>query len=276
MDQLLKNILHVLPNDIVGEILSRVGQQSSVHLSVARLVCKDFFEQSEHYLVYRRLSLDRWPILAWGIPEMVYLFYRCVLNKNPNAIFRLGLISYFDRVNTDLGLRYLEEASINGLNQAVYVYGLIMFSSHDLEEKDTGLKILNARFPPLPDLVVSVRMDVYGLLQQLCQDGPRYLKQASNCQLVEAVYVYGLVMFASHDVNEKEIGLKILNQTFPPIPDYVVAVRTKVYDLIHQILRMNRHPFADMETMCPISGHNGYLPRRNGFELKKPECMSCF
>ncbi|XP_071686862.1 putative F-box protein At1g67623 [Rutidosis leptorrhynchoides] len=167
MDPLSKNILDVLRNDILGEILSRVGQQSSLHLSVARLVCKDFLKQSEHYLVYRRLSLDRWPILAWGIPEMVYLLHRCVINKNPNAIFRLGLISYFNGVNTYLGLRYLEEASNYGLNQAVYVYGLIMFSSHDLEEKDKGLKILNARFPPLPNLVVFVRMDVYGLLQQL-------------------------------------------------------------------------------------------------------------
>ncbi|XP_071719278.1 putative F-box protein At1g67623 [Rutidosis leptorrhynchoides] len=173
MDQLSKNILDVLPNDIVGEILSRVGQQSSVHLSAARLVCKDSLKQSEHYLVYRRLSLDRWPILAW-----------------------------------DLGLRYLEEASNNGLNQAVYVYGLIMFSSHELEEKDKGLKILNARFPPLSDLVVSVRMDVYGLL--------------------------------------------------------------------HQLWRRNLHPFADLATTCPISGHVHYFPYVHGFELTIPECMSCF
>ncbi|XP_071703908.1 putative F-box protein At1g67623 [Rutidosis leptorrhynchoides] len=139
---------------------------------------------------------------------MIYLYHSCLVNKNPNAIFRRGLLFYFD-------------------------------------EKYT-------------------------------QDGLHYLKQASNCQLVEAVYVYGLVMFASHDVNEKEIGLKILNQTFPPIPDDVVAVRTKVYDLIHQTWRMNSHPFADVETRCPISSHNGYLPKRNGFELKKLECMSCF
>ncbi|XP_071688594.1 putative F-box protein At1g67623 [Rutidosis leptorrhynchoides] len=181
MDQVSKNILDALPKDILGEILSRVGQESSVHFSVARLVCKDFRKQSEHYLVYRRLSLDRWPIIAWG---------------------------YFDGVNTDLGLRYLEEASNYGLNQAVYVYGLIMFPSDDLEEKDKSLKIINARFPPLPNLVVSVSMDVYGLLQQLW--------------------------------------------------------------------RRNLHPFADLATTCPISGHIGYFPYVHGFELTIPDCMSCF
>ncbi|XP_071686861.1 uncharacterized protein [Rutidosis leptorrhynchoides] len=204
----INNIVDLLPDDLLGEILSRVGQNSSTQLGVARLVCKAFYKQSQHPLVYQRLSFDRLPVGYWGIPQMIYLYHHCLVNKNPNAIFCRGLLIYLDGKYT--------------------------------------------------------------------QDDLRYLKQASNCQLVEAVYVYGLVMFASHDVNEKEIGLKILNQTFPPIPDYVVAVRTKVYDLIHQTWRMNHHPFADVETRCPISSHNGYLPRRIGFELKKPGCMSCF
>ncbi|XP_071704431.1 uncharacterized protein [Rutidosis leptorrhynchoides] len=204
----INNIFNLLPDDLLGEILSRVGQNSLTQLGVARLVCKAFYKQAQHPLVYQRLSFDRLPVGSWGIPQMIYLYHRCLVNKNPNAIFCRGLLFYFDGKYT--------------------------------------------------------------------QDGLLYLKQASNCQFVEAVYVYGLVMFTSHDVNEKEIGLKILNQTFSPIPDYVVAMRTKVYDLIHQTWRMNRHPFADVEMRCPISGHNGYLPRRNGFELKKPECMSCF
>ncbi|XP_071715001.1 putative F-box protein At1g67623 [Rutidosis leptorrhynchoides] len=181
MDQLSKNVVDALHEDILSEILSIVGQESSAHLSVARLACKAFRKQSEHFLVFRRLSLDRWPILAWG---------------------------YFDGVYTDLGLRYLEEASNCQLKEAVYVYGLNMFSSQYLEKKDKGFKILNARFPKLPDLVVSVRMNVYGLLQQLW--------------------------------------------------------------------RRNLHPFADLETMCPISGHRGYFPRVHGFELTIPVCISCF
>ncbi|XP_071688207.1 F-box protein At2g35280-like [Rutidosis leptorrhynchoides] len=204
----INNIVDLLPDDLLGEILSRVGQNSSTQLGVARLVCKAFYKQAHHPLVYQRLSFDRLPVGSWGIPQMIYLYHRCLVNKNPNAIFRRGLLFYFDG--------------------------------------------------------------------KYSQDGLRYLKQASNCQLVEAVYVYGLVMFVSHDVNEKEIGLKIHNHTFPPIPDYVVAVRTKVYDLIHQTWRMNRHPFADVKMRCPISGHNGYLPRRNGCELRNQNACRAF
>ncbi|XP_071688593.1 uncharacterized protein [Rutidosis leptorrhynchoides] len=185
----INNIVDLLPDDLLGEILSRVGQNSSTQLGVARLVCKAFFKQAQHPLVYQRLSFDRLSVGFW-------------------VSFKWGLLFYFDGKYT--------------------------------------------------------------------QDRLRYLKQTSNSQLVEVVYVYGLVMIASHDVNEKDIGLKILNQTFPPIPDYVVDVRTKVYDLIHQTWRRNRHPFADVETRCPISGHKGYFPRISGFELKTLECMSCF
>ncbi|XP_071704648.1 putative F-box protein At1g67623 [Rutidosis leptorrhynchoides] len=181
MDQVSRNIVDALPKDILGEILSRVGQESSAQLSVARLVCKAFRKQSKHYLVFRRLSLDMWPILAWG---------------------------YFDGVYADLGLRYLEEAPNCKLKEELYVYGLIMFSSHDLEEKDIGLKILNATFPQLSDLVIFVRMNVYGLSRKLW-------------------------------------------------------IR-------------NLHPFSDLATMCPISGHKGYFPHVHGFELTIPDCMSCF
>ncbi|XP_071715000.1 putative F-box protein At1g67623 [Rutidosis leptorrhynchoides] len=165
----INNIVDHLPHDLLGEILSRVGQYSLTQLGVARLVCKAFFKQAEHPFIYQRLSFDRLPEGSWGIPQMIYLYHRCLVNKNPNVIFCRGLLFYFDGKYT--------------------------------------------------------------------QDGLRYLKEASNCKLVEVVYVYGLVMFVSHDVNEKDVDLKILNQTFPPIPDYVVVVRTKVYDLIHQTWR---------------------------------------
>ncbi|XP_071712872.1 F-box protein At2g35280-like [Rutidosis leptorrhynchoides] len=109
--------------------------------------------------------------------------------------------------------------------------------------------------------------------------GLRLLEKASNMQLKEACYVYGLVMFAFNQIEEKDIGLQILNQTFPPVPDLVVEVRFKVFDLLRRcwVLFIN-HPFDDVATCCTIKGHNGYFPLDLGWEiiLTKPECMSCF
>ncbi|XP_071726401.1 uncharacterized protein [Rutidosis leptorrhynchoides] len=106
--------------------------------------------------------------------------------------------------------------------------------------------------------------------------GLECLKRASNSQLTEAVYVYGLIMFASCKIEEKHVGLQILNETFPPEPEMVVAVRTRVFDLLRCLWLFNRLPFADVAMSYPISDHCGYFPHIHGFELTIPECMSCF
>ncbi|XP_071718508.1 uncharacterized protein [Rutidosis leptorrhynchoides] len=109
--------------------------------------------------------------------------------------------------------------------------------------------------------------------------GLHSLEKAANMQLKEACYVYGLVLFASHQIEKKNLGLQILNRTFPLVTDLVVEVRTKVFDLLRRcwVLR-NPHPFDDITTSCTIKGHNGYFPLDIGWEtiLIKPECMSCF
>ncbi|XP_071740602.1 putative F-box protein At1g67623 [Rutidosis leptorrhynchoides] len=202
------NILETLPQDMLVKILSRVGQNSSNQLFILKLVCKSFLKLFEDPLVFKRLSLDRWRLSPWGNPKLIYLFNLCTVFGNPNAIFRLGLIGYFDPKYTELGLEFL--------------------------------------------------------------------KRASNSQLKEAVYVYGLIMFASHQIEAKQNGLQLLNETFPPVPELVVAVRIKVFDLLRQLWLFNRHPFDDVATTCPISDNDGYFPQFHGFEIVIPECMSCF
>ncbi|XP_071700105.1 uncharacterized protein [Rutidosis leptorrhynchoides] len=149
------NILEDLPQDMLVEILSRVGLNSSAQLFMVKSVCKAFEKHFEDALVYKR--------------------------------------AYFDSIYPDIGLRLLEKAS--------------------------------------------------------------------NMQLKEAFYVYGLVMFASHQIEEKDIGLQIINQTFPPVPNLVVEVRTMIFDLLRRLwVLFNPHPFDDVATCCTIKGHNGYFP----------------
>ncbi|XP_071685817.1 F-box protein At2g35280-like [Rutidosis leptorrhynchoides] len=204
------NILETLPQDMLVKILSRVGQESSKQLFILKLVCKSFLNLSDDPFVCKRISLDRWVSylaenLRWIILSDVVIFF-----GNPNVIFRRSLINYFDKSYTELGLCLLEEAT--------------------------------------------------------------------NSQIIEAVYVYGLIMFASHQREAKHVGLQVLNKTFPPVPDLVVAMRTKVFHLLQELWLHNRRPFDDLATRCPISGHKGYFQhiRGSGFEMRIPECMSCF
>ncbi|XP_071734226.1 putative F-box protein At1g67623 [Rutidosis leptorrhynchoides] len=64
--------------------------------------------------------------------------------------------------------------------------------------------------------------------------GLHYLEKASNMQLKEACYVYGLDMFASHQTKKKNIGLQLLSRTFPLVTDLVVEVRAKVFELLRR------------------------------------------
>ncbi|XP_071687870.1 putative F-box protein At1g67623 [Rutidosis leptorrhynchoides] len=186
------NILETLSQDMLVEIFSRVGQDSSEQLLILKLVCKSFLMLPGDPLVCKRMSLDRWDLRPWRNPKMDYIIRRCLLFGNCNAIFRRGLINYFDKSYTELGLRLLEKAV--------------------------------------------------------------------NSQIIEAVYVYGLIMFSSHQIEAKHVGLQVLNITFPPVPDLVVAVRTKVFHLLHDLWLFNRRPFDDVATRCPISSHKGYFP----------------
>ncbi|XP_071739713.1 putative F-box protein At1g67623 [Rutidosis leptorrhynchoides] len=187
-----ENILETLPQDMLVEILSQVGQESSKQLFILKLVCTSFLNLSDDPLICKRISLDRRDLVPWRKAKMDHIIERCYFFGNPNAIFRMGLINYFDKSYTKLGLRLLEEAA--------------------------------------------------------------------NSQIIEAVYVYGLIMFGSHQIEAKHVGLQVLTKTFPPVPDLVVAVRTKVFHLLHELWLHNRRPFDELATRCPISSHKGYFP----------------
>ncbi|XP_071734243.1 putative F-box protein At1g67623 [Rutidosis leptorrhynchoides] len=106
-----QNILEDLPPEMIVEILSRVGQDSSAQLFIAKSVYKAFERHSEHALVYKRLSFDRWSISPWGDPKLAHIFFMAMYSGNPNAIFRYGLRAYFDSMYPDIGLHSLEKTA---------------------------------------------------------------------------------------------------------------------------------------------------------------------
>ncbi|XP_071695519.1 putative F-box protein At1g67623 [Rutidosis leptorrhynchoides] len=105
------NILETLPQDMLVKFLSRVGQDSSKQLFILKLVRKSFLNLSDDPLVCKRISLDRWDLVPWRKPKMDHIIRRCYFYGNPNVIFQRGLINYFDKSNTELGLRLIEEAA---------------------------------------------------------------------------------------------------------------------------------------------------------------------
>ncbi|XP_071689252.1 putative F-box protein At1g67623 [Rutidosis leptorrhynchoides] len=186
------NILEHLPQEMIIEILSRVGSSSCVQLFSAKTACKSFLMFFKDPLVVKRISLDNYSAVPWG-NTMVSFYNRCLVSGNPQAIFQLGLHLYFDAKDIQLGLQKIKE--------------------------DTNHKIL------------------------------------------DSVYVYGLIMFASNQNEAKNIGLEMLNQIFSARSlDLVVAVRRKVFAMLRDLWKTNRHQFTDLATHCPLTRHKPYLP----------------
>ncbi|XP_071688464.1 putative F-box protein At1g67623 [Rutidosis leptorrhynchoides] len=133
------NMLEDLPSKMIVEILSKVGQDSSAQLFIAKSVCKAFERHSEHALVYKRLSFDRWCISPWGDPKLAHILFMAMYSGNPNAIFRYGLRAYFDSIYPNIGLHSLEKPANMQLKEACYVYGLVLFASHQTQKKNLEL-----------------------------------------------------------------------------------------------------------------------------------------
>ncbi|XP_071695029.1 uncharacterized protein [Rutidosis leptorrhynchoides] len=97
-------------------------------------------------------------------------------------------------------------------------------------------------------------------------------------KVLEAVYVYSLLMFAKHQVQFRDVGLEILIQAFPPLPDLVIAVKNRVFAMLARLWLFNRQPFENVRRRCPNLAHQGYFSDAHGWDqqLQPPECMSYY
>ncbi|KAL0287503.1 UNVERIFIED_CONTAM: hypothetical protein Scaly_2761500 [Sesamum calycinum] len=59
------NMIENIPRELLIEIFSRIAQTSFTDIHNVKLSCKDFHEAAEDTYVYRHMSLDNFPLVAW-------------------------------------------------------------------------------------------------------------------------------------------------------------------------------------------------------------------
>ncbi|KAL3497817.1 hypothetical protein ACH5RR_040549 [Cinchona calisaya] len=133
-----------LPMELVTEVLARVAASSSIDLFRAKQSCKMIFEASKDNYVYRRASLEEYPIVSWRENSGVSMFLNeCRLNKNPEALYRKGVVDYFGGKDLELAFECLKEAAKSGHDEASYALGIIfLFNGGALKQK--GITLLNS------------------------------------------------------------------------------------------------------------------------------------
>ncbi|XP_027115600.1 putative F-box protein At1g67623 [Coffea arabica] len=126
-----------LPPELVTEVLARVASSSATDLFTAKLSCKVFSQIAEESYVYKRVSLDKFPVVAWHHRRQIAAFFnKCKCSKNPEALYRQGVVDFFGGEELNSAIECLKEAMESGHEGASYAMAIILiFFGGDMKQK---------------------------------------------------------------------------------------------------------------------------------------------
>ncbi|KAK9181592.1 hypothetical protein WN944_024730 [Citrus x changshan-huyou] len=123
-----------LPDELLSEILARVGACSLDDLLNAGLSCKLFNEIAFDKYVLRQASIEKIPAMPW---HKNYSFLeKCRDSGNPEALYKQGVVEFFSYSNLEAGVAYLDIAAKSGHLGASYILGVIFLCKDDGEESN--------------------------------------------------------------------------------------------------------------------------------------------
>ncbi|XP_057452040.1 putative F-box protein At1g67623 [Lotus japonicus] len=154
-----------LPRDLIVKVVATVASQSFIDIHAVKMCCKDFLDATEDSYVWRRVSLDMFPLIQWLPNDKVLSFLkRCKECGNLESLYREGLQNYFNypNGNVDGGLGDLKVTAQKGHKEAKYVCGMISLCSQDNELRKQGFE--HMRFLMKSKCVIGSRNKVKQLL----------------------------------------------------------------------------------------------------------------
>ncbi|XP_027164823.1 putative F-box protein At1g67623 [Coffea eugenioides] len=173
-----------LPTEVLSEVLARVASCSSTDLFRAKLCCKLFYEVSEADNIYHRVSMDKFEIVPWSKNDQVSRFLKkCRESKNPEALYRKGVVDYFTDKHEDSALECLEEAAISGHADAAYALEIIYIFLGGDELKRKGMRLLSGlkKSRILYAKQFHPRHNLRALLRMIWVKNPLFLKPTPIC-----------------------------------------------------------------------------------------------
>ncbi|KAK7264633.1 hypothetical protein RJT34_32242 [Clitoria ternatea] len=134
-----------LPTELLVEIIAKVASHSLIDLCNMKLCCKEFLHVAEDDYVYHHVSMEKFPLVphGWfqGKRESFFL-KRCGESGNSEMLYREGMVQYFSSLKLKRGLENLKKATIEGHDEAKYVYCMILMSGKGEDERKQGFDLL--------------------------------------------------------------------------------------------------------------------------------------
>ncbi|XP_027099035.1 putative F-box protein At1g67623 [Coffea arabica] len=170
-----------LPTEVLSEVLARFASSSSTDLFRAKLCCKLFYEVSDADNIYQQVSLDKFEIVPWQKNHKVSRFLeKCRESKNPEALYRKGVVDFFTDKHEDSALECVEEAANSGHADAAYALGIIYIFVGGDELKRKGMRLLK-KSRILKGRVKLCRDNLLALLRMIWVKNPVFLNPTPIC-----------------------------------------------------------------------------------------------
>ncbi|KAF8096419.1 hypothetical protein N665_0309s0045 [Sinapis alba] len=135
--------LESLPQDLLGEILSRVASSSREDIRNCLTVSRTISEAVQDDRVFKNLSLRQQamnPLSTYG--RYHQLMERCLRSENPAAHFIEGIKHFFVQDSTTMGLFHLKKSSEGSYDNGTYLYGLLLLCTGNRQEGRMSLRSL--------------------------------------------------------------------------------------------------------------------------------------
>ncbi|XP_074361617.1 putative F-box protein At1g67623 [Apium graveolens] len=140
------NILDSVPKELLVEIVARVAASSFDDLFNIKFSCRTLnnsVDVDDKYIT-RHVSLEKFHVIPWTSnkqAEQAIFLDRCISSGNPEALYRHGIVQYFEKTEINSGIECLRRAANLGHLEAMYVLGIILIL-HGGEDKEKGMKII--------------------------------------------------------------------------------------------------------------------------------------
>ncbi|CAA0821293.1 Unknown protein [Striga hermonthica] len=139
------NLIQRIPQELlVCEVLGRIAATSHTELFNLKSSCKLFNEIAEDKYLYRRVSLDKFPMIPWNpsMEKKTTFFNKCRESNNPEAMYRQAVVDYFNRSNLKSACKHLLKAVKLGHVEAIYLTCIILLLCGDNESRKKGVNML--------------------------------------------------------------------------------------------------------------------------------------
>ena len=126
--------LEALPQDLLGEIVVKVGATPAEDFQNCILIWKELGAYTNDKRVFKTLNLTPLVNKALSARKHLLTMKKCLDNNNPNAYYIKGIIRYFVLNHSDVGLRHIGKAADASQKEATYMYAMLLLCRGKTEE----------------------------------------------------------------------------------------------------------------------------------------------